>query len=245
MFTVIRLMGDVGIGHKRQAFLDAAGNGHGDVVASLIAGGINIDGYAAKVGFFHAVRNNDNDVVITMVNLGMDVDVFYSTLSQQTPLMHAAHHGAFNVAEYLIHAGAEVNIAEDDSRKSALHFAAGREYLGIMKLLIDKGANVDERDRGETILAHIVQTNHINAVHTLINAGADVNAKHDSHGITVLMRAAGHGNIDIVNALIHAGADVNATTSFGNTALTYAEREGYHAVAQILKDLMDATTTQQ
>ena len=51
---------------------------------------------------------------------------------------------------------------------------------------------------------------------------------------TILMKAAENGNPDIVNALIDAGADVHIQTSFGRTAVNFAERAGYHSIAETI-----------
>lgn len=56
----------------------------------------------------------------------------------------------------------------------------------------------------------------------LIEAGADVNAK-DKNGYTALMLAAKSGNIEKVNILVEAGADVNAVGFDGSTALSLSE----------------------
>ncbi len=58
-------------------------------------------------------------------------------------------------------------------------------------------------------------------VRSLLQGGADCNAR-DDEGTTALMVAAGGGRLDIVQALIESGANVNATDARGWTALMKA-----------------------
>jgi ankyrin repeat protein len=62
---------------------------------------------------------------------------------------------------------------------------------------------------------------YVDAVRTLIAAGADVNVRTKA-GTTALMRASEDGGIDAVRALIAAGADVNAKDKLGWTPLIFA-----------------------
>ena len=62
---------------------------------------------------------------------------------------------------------------------------------------------------------------HLECVHILIEAGADVNTCTD-RGFTPLMFAASHGYSKCVEALLDAGANVNATDLDGNAALIKA-----------------------
>ena len=96
----------------------------------------------------------------------------------------AAAGGAEDTARLLLDRGARA----DDG---ALHAAAGNARLGLVRLLLEAGADPDHRDpdTGRT------------ALHDAVAAGPD-----------------GEGT-DVVRALLDAGADVNATTSDGASAL--------------------------
>ena len=58
-----------------------------------------------------------------------------------------------------------------------------------------------------------------------LNAGADVNAKHQISGRTALICEAGYGHTEIVKLLIEKGADVNAKDSNGKTVLDFAKTD--------------------
>ncbi len=80
------------------------------------------------------------------------------------------------------------------------------------------------------------------AVHELVNQGADVNGR-DAVGDTPLLSAAWVGAANIVRLLIERGADIKAVGMQGKTALQLAEEMehderavGHHEAARILKE---------
>lgn len=66
-----------------------------------------------------------------------------------------------------------------------------------------------------------VQAGDLERAHTLLQGGANPNARNEE-GVTVLMVAAGNGHFELVEALIETGVDVNATDVRGWTALMKA-----------------------
>lgn len=76
-----------------------------------------------------------------------------------------------------------------------------------------------------------VQRNDI--ARTLIDAGADVNAKAEND-VRPLHTAAARGNIEAAKLLLEHGADINATTKDGKSALSYAEEHNHSDMIQFL-----------
>jgi ankyrin repeat protein len=68
-------------------------------------------------------------------------------------------------------------------------------------------------------LMFAARDNNVEAIKTLIAAGADVNAK-NAQGSTPLMWAAAAGSTAAVRCLLRTGADVNAKAGHGKTALS-------------------------
>lgn len=72
-------------------------------------------------------------------------------------------------------------------------------------------------------------------VQTLLNKGADVNARDGLYN-TALIIASQNGHTDIVKALLDKGADVNLKAINQVTALIYASSKGYGSIVRALLD---------
>ena len=129
--------------------------------------------------------------------------------------------------------GQFANVVLEFSHSSTeLHQAVGRGDLATVQALLARGAEVDERDNGETALIVAAHTRY-DIVQVLLDAGSNVNAE-NLYGRTALMAAASRGNRDIVQSLLAAGADVNRKDHQGHTALIFAAMIGHPSIAQIL-----------
>ena len=107
-----------------------------------------------------------------------------------------------------------------------MHLAAANGHVATVKLLIEKGADLNIRQEssfgytGTTPLSlAAVRGNPLCAVE-LLKAGAAVDLA-SSSGDTPLMLAAGEGREAIVALLIGYGADVDLVNDNGKTALTF------------------------
>jgi|GEM_PF-2068094 ankyrin repeat protein len=104
---------------------------------------------------------------------------------------------------------------------TALRFSVGAGRTDIVKLLLEKGANVDATNEyGKTALMFAIALDRTDLIKILLENGANINAR-DSNGDTVLMLASSYGcSSDIVKLLLERGADINAIHHGGQTALT-------------------------
>jgi len=82
-------------------------------------------------------------------------------------------------------------------------------------------------------LEHAATSGDVLALETLLQAGADVDAK-DRYGQTALMLAAHHGHLVAVEALLRRRANLNFTAKFGLSALMLAIVAGHEAIARAL-----------
>ena len=104
-----------------------------------------------------------------------------------------------------------------------------------VKVLIDKGADVNEKGRDNfTALHWAAFYGKTEMVKILLSKGAEVNARSETYG-TPLTLAAQYGFADTVKVLLEKGADVNITDGYGRTALSYAEAEKNTPIIQLLK----------
>src|SRR5262245_56803210 len=87
--------------------------------------------------------------------------------------------------------------------------------------------------RKNELLFKAVTTSNAEAISSLINAGADVNAV-NRDGQTPLLWAADRGHTETVRLLIAKGAAVNAVNEYGNAALLLAARCGHTETVTLL-----------
>lgn len=78
-----------------------------------------------------------------------------------------------------------------------------------------------------------VDTKHAAIAQTLIEAGADLNAR-DNDGWTALMWGSWSGLSNVATNLVNAGADVTVVDSKGNTALSLAAQQGHVEIVKLL-----------
>ena len=89
--------------------------------------------------------------------------------------------------------------------------------------------------RREKGLIQAAEDGRLDLVRTLLEAGANPNAKSDGD-VTVLMWAAARGHVEVVKVLLESGAQPNARTRKGRTAIEVAMQEGHDDVAAVLRE---------
>lgn len=138
-----------------------------------------------------------------------------------TALMLAAAFGKTETVSILIKAGADVNANNNDGFTALMFAVYGGYSTDTVKILINAGADVNDNKYGCTVLMLAAAFGKTEMVHSIISAGADVNAR-DNNGNTALIMAAILGKTENADVLIKAGADVNARNNDGKTAYDYA-----------------------
>ena len=95
----------------------------------------------------------------------------------------------------------------------------------LAKMLVDEGADVDDKGNLADNTALMEASNHGNLaiVQMLINKGADTN-KRDTSGFTALILASAGGKNEVVNLLLEKGARLDDKNKWGMTALMWACR---------------------
>jgi ankyrin repeat protein len=146
-----------------------------------------------------------NDVTALRAVLAQGGDL--SSLDLDQELGHAAFFGHWKVCDFLIEQGADVNYSRSDTGETALHSAlakAGRPYyLYVVKLLLERGANVNAATlTGKTTEAFM----------------RDVRTR----GETPLHRAAAYADSAVIALLLEHGANKEARDVNGDTPLSWA-----------------------
>jgi ankyrin repeat protein len=226
-----------------------------------------------------AVRDANTGMVRLLLDRGAKID--QASGNHTTPLVIALLNGQVGIATELVAHGADVN-AIDDYKRGPL-FAAidlrnfnhdkyddlpgdGRDALDLIKTLVAKGANVNQKTDtvpvhglmqfdgswvnfdGQTPFVRAALSGDIDVMRVLLAGGADPNIK-TAQGSTSLMAASGinwipgqtysHPEADYVEAVklcLEHGAEVNAKNSLGLTAMHGAANRGWESVIQLLAD---------
>lgn len=90
-----------------------------------------------------------------------------------------------------------------DGSQTALHLAAERNRLEVMKLLIASGANVNQTNGTlETALHISAYYGYLEATRLLIAAGAELDPRHKINALTPLLEAARKNHSDVAKLLI-------------------------------------------
>ena len=150
-------------------------------------------------------------------------------------LSEAAMNGNNALVRSLLKEKVDVDGALGDGT-TALHWAAFRDDLDLVKLLLASGANPKgaTREGGITPLFMACTNGNAAIVSAMLAAGADPNTV-NANGTTALMTAAASGSVDAVKVLLDHGADVKAKEhAHGQTALMFAAALNRDAVVQLL-----------
>ena len=146
----------------------------------------------------------------------------------RTQLHHCASKGlTTSVKRLLSIRNINVNVKDDWSGATPLHFAAENGHVEIARLLLQNGAELNAKNNyGSTSLHCAASQDNIDILHLLVENGADLEAQ-DNDGMRALHRAARYGHLPFIQELISRyHVDINARMNNGTTALRVA-RHGY------------------
>jgi hypothetical protein len=146
----------------------------------------------------------------------------------ETGLGAASHMGRRDIARFLIDNGARVD--------AFAIFMLGEVTAGRALLAAFPAIHMVPGPHGIPLLGHAIvgKKEAFDTFGLLLEAGADVNAK-TFRGITPLMTAAAMNQPEMVRLLIDRGANPAVRTPEGLTALDFARRQNFTAVAALLK----------
>lgn len=147
--------------------------------------------------------------------------------AEDPPLIAAAKAGDVATVNTLLKAGVAAD-TPDESKCTALNWAAYDGYRNVAEALISAGAKIDQRcDRASwTPLMNAAAMGHLEVAALLLDKGADINARSTDGGYTPLMYAARKKMRYVVTLLLDRGARINDAADDKRTALDLAEDAG-------------------
>lgn len=159
-----------------------------------------------------ASMKGDMAQVRALLEGGADVNAAHG--DGMTALHWAAQNARPEIAEMLVHAGANLEAVTRLGDVTPLHLAARSGSGAIVKLLVDRGADVSVRTSsgGSTPLHFAAASGDVESATALMAGGADVDVREERRLQTPLMFAAAGGRTMAVIALLDHGADPSLTS---------------------------------
>jgi ankyrin repeat protein len=165
----------------------------------------------------------DEERVRLLVAHGADVNAVSSVTGGTALLIAAGRPGAGRVVKFILDKGGDPKI-RDKAGFTPLHRAAFSGDVETVKLLIDRGTDVNARGAGMTPLFGAVNANRAAVVDLLLAHGADATAK-DNDGAGILAYATSHADGTIFRKLIAGDSGICHLTC-GRNHISEADRRG-------------------
>ncbi|KAH0566016.1 hypothetical protein GP486_000588 [Trichoglossum hirsutum] len=178
-------------------------------------------------GVLHLAAEKGNDNAISyLLDAGADINATAGHYG--TALEYAAINGRATTISLLLARGADPNIIAGFD-ETALRAAVGREYDAMAQELLKAGA--DAKTGGVLHLA--AEKGNDNAIHYLLDAGAEIDALAGFHG-TALQTAVVFDRESTVRLLVERGADPKVSGGFEGNAVNAAVKKGNMAIVKLL-----------
>jgi len=177
-----------------------------------------------------AMKENEKEVVIYLLEKGekkLPKEFFRVEV-----LSYAARHGYDDLVNILLKRGL-------NPQKEDIYYGLGeacyKGHLNVIKLLIEKGADVNGGDYGasENPLMKAARYSYFKIAEFLLDNGANIEAR-SYEGNTPIQFAAWEGQLEMIKFLVDRGANIDTTNDLNWNALMQACVEGYYEIVEYL-----------
>jgi ankyrin repeat protein len=150
----------------------------------------------------------------------------------------AIGNGDLEEVNRLIEVGADLNIPDNNSQWTPLHYAVICWQQETIDALIKARVNLDLQDnQGKSPLHHAVENENAEAMEALVKGGANLDIQDNEEKKTSLHYAITSENIDAVRSLVDAGASLEVLDINEMSPLQYAENN--EEISQILQEAQE------
>lgn len=213
---------------KHEAFLTLTIN-FKVLVYVIVLYGFSICNAGSYDDFFSAIKKDDANAVVTLLNRGFDANTLDP--AGAPGLILAIREQSLKVAAVLINwpkTNVELRTPQDES---PLMLASLKGLTQLCKQLISKDADVNKP--GWTPLHYAATNGHLEIMSVLLENYAYIDAA-SPNGTTPLMMAAQYGTPSAVKLLLEAGADPLLKNVQNLTAIDFAQRASQQESAEII-----------
>jgi uncharacterized protein len=191
-----------------EALFERIADGRTDLVWAYIAAGHPADARTGGMGLLEWCAYYGD---VSAMRFVLDHGQSLPSLGPNLGLNAAAFHGHWQLCEFLIESGADVNGSEAETGETPLHSTLCTPERDthdlVVRVLLAHGADVNRATRPSAVTGSFMR---------------DCRTK----GETPLHRAAAFGTEDTIELLLGAGARIDATDANGETPLSWASWYG-------------------
>lgn len=214
----------------------ASGRGHQGIATLLLRNGANIEAVGAfnSTPLSEAALYGHTSLTRLLIEKGANPETEHCG-NGEIQLLTAAASGYEEFVKRILKTSVNLEAVDTLHReKTALSLAAWHGHVAIVRLLLEKGADIEAKWRGgRTPIFLATEEGHEEVIQLLLSKGAETEVK-DDLGLTPLYHAIESKNEAVVRILVEGGANAETRGNMGQVPLLLAAEKGHVGIMQLL-----------